>query len=107
MRIVGQLLALVTAVVGVEHETVGIAFFQQHRPRVGATGPVGGGERHGVRFSQLRGDGFPQPALKLLEGIGVHVGLVQGPPDVFLTKFGKRLAHGSPGFLGLNDIKTN
>ena len=101
VRAGGQLLALVATVVGVEHEAVGVAFLEQHRSRVGPAGSVGGGERHGVGFGQLRGDCLPQPALKLLERIGIDVGLVQGSPGVFLTKFGEGLAHGDCGFLGL------
>ena len=98
MGIFGDLPTLVAAVVAKEYETVGIALLEQHHARVGASSPIGGGQGHGVRLGQLRGDGFLHPALKLPDRIRVHIGLGQNIQGIVLTQFGKRLAHGGSSF---------
>ena len=92
-----QLLALATVVVGVPDDAAFIEPFDQHdagaRPQVAAHG----GQGHGIGFGQLACNGFTQPLLKLLQGLGVGGVLVQLGTFVTFAQLGDVVGQGGHG----------
>ncbi|EXI74288.1 MAG: hypothetical protein AW07_01830 [Candidatus Accumulibacter sp. SK-11] len=67
----GEFAALAAVVVGVPGDAVLSVTLDQHDPGGGAQRLIDGGQRHCVRFRQLRMDRFSQPLRELCERVGV------------------------------------
>ena len=88
---------------GVKDKAPLVKALQQHDAGGGTAVGRGGGDRHGVRFVEARGQGLIKPPAELLDGVGVDVRPAQARTGVLRAKVGHSPAHGvltSPTFRG-------
>ncbi|MFM1980126.1 MAG: hypothetical protein RLZ68_1391, partial [Pseudomonadota bacterium] len=70
-----------------------IVAFYQHHAGGGAQVTAHGGQRHGVGLGYFAADGFFQPLVELLKGVGVRCAFVQFGAFVAFAEVGNR-GHG-------------
>ena len=88
IRVAGQRLALAALVVGVPDDAALIQALDQHHPGRGPQLGIDGGQCHGIGLRQLGRDGFLQPLLKLLQGVGLRCVFVELGPLIAFAQVG-------------------
>jgi len=90
-RVAGEVSSFVAFVVGVEGESALIDAAEQHDARGNVTSVVGRGQRHRMRFIDLRVDRFAHPVAKLDNRVGGDILFVEFAKFVFLARGGHEL----------------
>lgn len=93
VRVSGELVALATRAVGVEHEAALIEPFEQDDATIGSTIDVHRAQRHRVGLQHPSCVCLSEPRAKLLERIGVRVSVAQDARHVFAPKSGQPIGH--------------